>query len=136
MAGKGIEEEDFRKIVYITQVVKCFPGKGQFGDLKPSREMIKNCLPYLKEEIIKLDPKIIIPVGALAIEYTIGKRKLGDVIGEKLTRNIYGKRRVIIPLPHPSGVSVWTISKKNLRRMNKALNLLREVLSPNLTTQS
>ncbi len=129
IAKAGRREEDFRKDVYITQVAKCFPGKGMRGDLKPSKEQILNCLPYLKEEIMRLDPEIIIPVGSLAIEYILGKRVLAEIIGKRIKIDLLGKKRIIIPLPHPSGASVWSYKRENLPLINKAILILKDILS-------
>ncbi len=128
LAKVGIKEDAFRKRVYITQIMKCFPGKGKRGDLKPKKENLKNCLPYLKEEIRRLDPKVLIPVGSLAIEDILGKRRLSEVIGERFEIELFGKRRIIIPLPHPSGASVWLFRKENLIRIEKAVKILKKAI--------
>lgn len=124
----GIKEGDFRKEIYITQVMKCFPGKGERGDLKPKREYLVNCLPYLREEIRKLDPKVLIPVGSLAIENILGKKRLKEVVGKFFEIDLFGEKRVIIPLPHPSGASVWSFRRENLARIGKAVRILRKVI--------
>ncbi len=121
----GIEEDDFRKRVYITQVVKCFPGKGKRGDLKPPKEQVRNCFSYLREEISLLDPDLIIPVGTLAIESLLGKKRLIEVVGKRLEVDLFGRKRVLLPLPHPSGVSVWSYKKEHIFLIERAIKGIR-----------
>ncbi|MEO0100874.1 MAG: uracil-DNA glycosylase family protein [candidate division WOR-3 bacterium] len=125
----GIKEGDFRKKVYITQVMKCFPGKGKRGDLKPKGEHLVNCLPYLRDEIKKLDPKVLIPVGSLAINNILGRRRLKEVVGKIFKIDLLGKKRFVIPLPHPSGLSVWSFKRENLLRIEKAVKILSKYFS-------
>ena len=126
----GIKEEEFRKRVYITQVVKCFFGKGKRGDIKPNKAIIDACFPYLREEIKRLDPEILIPVGALAIEKVLGKGKLVSFVGKRFRVELFARKRFVIPLPHPSGVSVWTYKKENRSRLRKAIGLIKSLFSP------
>ena len=59
----------------------------------------------MDEEIEILQPRLIIPVGRLAITQFIKCEKLEEVIGRKF----HGRRAQqifdLIPLPHPSGAS-------------------------------
>ena len=61
----------------------------------------------MNEELEILRPRLVIPVGRLAIAQFIAFEKLEMVIG----REFVIKRRSftfgLIPLPHPSGVSPW-----------------------------
>jgi uracil-DNA glycosylase len=54
-----------------------------------------------------LQPRLIIPVGRLAIVQFIDCAKLEDVIGRKFRVVHAGHRSDLIPLPHPSGASPW-----------------------------
>jgi len=64
----GLDEEAFRQRVYMAAVCRCFPGKkDKGGDRVPSTEEIANCKPWMERELELLQPKLLIPVGKLAI---------------------------------------------------------------------
>ena len=69
----GLEEEEFRRNIYMTAVCRCYPGKNPSGsgDRVPSDIEIKKCSKWLDYEIETLKPKLIIPVGKLAISQFI-----------------------------------------------------------------
>jgi len=54
-----------------------------------------------------LQPRLIIPVGRLAIVQFIDCAKLEYVIGRKFPVVRADHRFDLIPLPHPSGASPW-----------------------------
>lgn len=119
----GFEERTFRNTQYMTAVTKCFPGKAKNGggDRVPSREEQALCRPYLDEELILVDPEVIIPVGRLAINlfYPTG-RPLSKIIGgEQLVDG-----GVVIPLPHPSGASRWHQIEANRALIAQAVRLI------------
>jgi uracil-DNA glycosylase len=116
----GIDEDH---LPYRTSITKCFPGKAASGagDRKPSPPEIANCAPWLAREIALLRPRILLPVGQLAIERFIGKKALHQVVG---TMQREGDR-VLIPLPHPSGASRWLNQPANRALLDRALRILR-----------
>jgi uracil-DNA glycosylase len=117
----GLKEETVRKNFYITQVVKCYLGSNR----QPTAQELKNCLPYLYEEINILKPKIIIPIGILAIKtILLEEKRIAEVIGKVFSKEDY----LIIPLPHPSGANVWLNKKENQRKLKKALKELKKAL--------
>ncbi len=121
----GFEEESFRAEQYMTSVTKCYPGKGAGGggDRVPSKEEQALCRPWLEAEIALVSPKLIIPIGRLAIGlFFDGKLPLEKIVGTQSERD----GRVIIPLPHPSGASTWHQKPENRARVKKALRLIRK----------
>lgn len=107
-AQVGMEESDFRRNVYMAAVCRCFPGKNpKGGDRVPSNTEIENCASWLDMEMQLLKPKLIIPVGKLAISRFMAFEKLEEVVGQKHQIKIFGVKTDLIPLPHPSGASVW-----------------------------
>ena len=105
----GVGEEDFRAKVYIAAVARCFPGKAPGGgDRRPDRDEIGRCMPFLAQETSILRPKLVLPVGTLAIEQVLAtKEKLNDLIGTVRRGTYHGVETDIIALPHPSGASPW-----------------------------
>ncbi len=119
----GIAEEWFRETQYMTSVTKCYPGraKGGSGDRVPKRSEQKLCRPFLDEEISLVQPKLMIPIGRLAIDLFFPKgTTLGKIIGTELQLE-YGW---IIPLPHPSGASRWHQSAENRALIEIAIELI------------
>lgn len=81
---------------YITNVVKCRPPE----NAKPSRIHVKACLPYLLQEIEKVQPQLIIALGdtaskALGVEGAISKVR-GSVV------EVNGLK--VLPCYHPAYV--------------------------------
>jgi uracil-DNA glycosylase family 4 len=64
-----------RQCVYIANILKCRPDTpGQTaGNRKPTGDEMKACLPYLQEQIDLIRPKVIVALGATAVEGLLGK---------------------------------------------------------------
>ena len=121
----GVAEQDFRRQVYMSAVCRCFPGKNpKGGDRVPDKKEIATCSQWLNKEIELLQPKLIIPIGKLAISQYLTVNKLVGVIGEKIQQNINGLDVDIIPLPHPSGASTWHRMSPGKELLAQALELL------------
>jgi uracil-DNA glycosylase len=129
LAEAGLDEEQFRSYCYVTAMMKCFPGGGERGDLKPSRQQVANCAPWLEQELALVRPDVLIPVGQLAIERFLGKAKLGELVGRRFRRVISGCPVAVIPLPHPSGASAWTNALGNRTLIQRAIRLVRAAAS-------
>ena len=121
----GVNEADFRRQVYMSAVCRCFPGKNpKGGDRVPDKKEIETCSQWINKEIKLLQPKLILPVGKLAISQYIPVNKLVDVIGKKIQQNINGLEVDMIPLPHPSGASTWHRMSPGKELLAQALELL------------
>jgi len=96
LAAAGFDEAHFRATQYMTAVTKCYPGKSKGGgDRVPSRAEQALCRPYLDLEIDLVDPKLIIPVGRLAIEFVV--RRTAGKAPVELRTTPSGRMRVAIP---------------------------------------
>jgi uracil-DNA glycosylase family 4 len=64
-----------RADVYIANILKCRPDTpGQSaGNRKPTPDEMATCIPYLHEQIDLIQPKVIIALGATAVEGLLGK---------------------------------------------------------------
>ena len=135
LAVAGLEEQHFRRNAYMTAVTKCYPGKqaGGKGDRRPTRAEQQLCQPFLEQEIALVQPRGILAVGGLAIETLLGRRlRLADTVG----RVFEVDGRWVLPLPHPSGASLWPNRPENQARLEAALILLREELLPTLPAEA
>jgi uracil-DNA glycosylase family 4 len=63
-----------RDTVYIANILKCRPDTpGQaYGNRKPTPDEMKTCLPYLLAQINLIQPRIIVALGATALEGLFG----------------------------------------------------------------
>jgi uracil-DNA glycosylase len=125
-AAAGVEEESFRSVVYMAAVCRCFPGKNpKGGDRVPNGQEIETCGQWMDTEIKLLKPKLLIPVGKLAISQFVAVNRLTEVIGQprKVTRA--GHTMDTIALPHPSGASTWHRTEPGKTLLEDALNMLR-----------
>lgn len=147
----GWDEETFRQTQYMTAVTKCYPGKSDSGrgDRVPTKKEQGLCRPFLVQEILMVQPRLIIPVGRLAINLFYESRaRLADVIGsavfirarsitgieelkvrkgiqfEHLPEHIEDSGAWIVPLPHPSGASSWPNLDQNQLLIRRAIELL------------
>jgi uracil-DNA glycosylase len=104
----GMNESEVRSLFYFAAVCRCFPGKAAGGtDRVPAPDEIRNCSSWMDEEFKILQPRLVIPVGKLAIAQFIAFDRLDEVISRKFVIRHKGVRADVIPLPHPSGASPW-----------------------------
>ena len=126
-ATLGIDEESFRSAVYMAAVCRCFPGKNpKGGDRVPDAEEIDRCSRWLQREVELLRPRLLIPVGKLAIQQVLPIKKLTDVIGQTRRLELFDHEMDVIPLPHPSGASTWHRTMPGKQLLERALELLGE----------
>lgn len=122
----GWSEAEFRAEQYISAVTKCYPGKSKNGngDRVPSAAERELCRSWRERELAIIQPKIIIPIGRIAIEQFLPELKgkpLDAFIGQHFKRDT----STIVPLPHPSGVSRWLNNSENRARVDEALGQLK-----------
>lgn len=68
---KIIETMGFaRADVYIANILKCRPDMppGESGNRKPTRDEMDTCLPYLQAQIDLIKPRVLVALGATAVE--------------------------------------------------------------------
>ena len=65
-----------REDVYIANILKCRPDMppGSFGNRAPTSLEMQTCRPYLVEQIDIIQPKVLIALGAVAVEGMLGTR--------------------------------------------------------------
>lgn len=122
----GIDEARFREHIYMAAVARCFPGKAKGGgDRKPDPSEIERCRGFLEREVKILRPKLLLPVGSLAIAQVLGEAvPLAQVVGQQLRRTYHGVELEVIALPHPSGASTWHRMEPGKSLLDKALRLV------------
>ena len=129
----GLDEEAFYTTFDCASVTRCDPGRvpGGRGDRAPSPPERELCARWRDEELRLLAPRLVVPVGGLAIQGLLGgglrpvALPLTGLIGERFERD----GAVVIPLPHPSGASSWPHQPGNRERLERALAAIREELA-------
>src|SRR4029450_4517950 len=73
IAAMGFTRDD----VYIANVLKCRPDMpaGEPGNRRPTPAEMETCLPYLTEQIEIIRPKVLVALGATAVEGLLKKRE-------------------------------------------------------------
>ncbi len=121
----GLDEDAFRTRVYMAAVCRCFPGKNpKGGDRVPARDEVVNCSGWLDAELQLLRPRLILPVGKLAIAQLMPVDKLTDVVGARHRKTRRGVTADVVPLPHPSGASPWHRTEPGKSLLCKALQII------------
>jgi uracil-DNA glycosylase len=126
LARAGLDEASARERIYISAVTRCYPGPSPSGrgDRVPSPAEQANCLSWLEDELCIVRPRLLLPVGRLAIERFLPRLPLDALIGrEHSVRHVAGES-VAIPLPHPSGASSWIHQGDHPQLLARALELI------------
>ena len=65
-----------REDVYIANILKCRPDMpaGSFGNRPPTPTEMQTCRPYLMEQIDIIQPRVLVALGAVAVEGLLGTR--------------------------------------------------------------
>jgi uracil-DNA glycosylase family 4 len=110
---------------YLTSLTRCFPGPGRNGqgDRPPSAAEVELCRPHLEIELEMVQPELVLTLGRLAGARFLGSRPLSAMVGQVFEH----EGRLVIPLPHPSGVSRWLNDAHNQKLLDQALSKLSEI---------
>jgi uracil-DNA glycosylase len=120
-------EDEFYATFYCASVTRCYPGKSPSGrgDRTPTPPERRLCAFWREWELRLLRPRLIVPVGGLAIRTLLGLRALSECIG----RTFEHGDALAVPLPHPSGASGWLNDPANRARVDVAAELIRAELA-------
>ena len=120
-----VDEEQFYATFYCASVTRCYPGRAPSGrgDRTPSPVEQRLCAFWREWELRLLQPRLIVPIGGLAIRRLLGLTSLACV-GERLELDGVG----VVPLPHPSGASSWLNDRANRARVERAASLIHDEL--------
>ena len=90
-----------REEIFIANVLKCRPDMpaGEAGNRKPKPSEMATCLPWLREQIDLIRPKVIVALGLTAVEGLLGEpRTMREVRGKWLDYHCVP----LIPTYHPA----------------------------------
>lgn len=115
MDAQMFNKEDF----YIANIVKCRPP----GNRVPTDEEAEKCLPFLRNQVALVKPKIIVCMGSTAMKYIIDKNaRITRIRGQWIERKGYW----IMPTFHPAALlrddskkePMWEDFKKVKQRLD------------------
>ncbi|MDQ2086075.1 uracil-DNA glycosylase [Herbivorax sp. ANBcel31] len=104
---------------YVTNIVKCRPPRNRV----PNDDEARTCLPYLRNQVFLVKPKIIVCLGATAMRHIIDKdARITKIRGNWIERKGYW----IMPVFHPAAllrdeskkVLMWEDFKKVKQRLD------------------
>lgn len=122
----GVDEATARNRIYIAAITRCYPGPSPSGrgDRVPSPAEQDSCSVWLDAELELIRPKLLIPVGRLAITRFLPSLPLDQLVGSAHTVTHGHGSTLAIPLPHPSGASSWIHEGDHPRLLAEALALI------------
>jgi uracil-DNA glycosylase family 4 len=122
----ALDEDEFYATFYCASVTRCYPGRASEGggDRTPAAREQGLCSFWREWELRLLEPRLIVPVGGLAIRRLLGVTSLHAGVGKRFDH----AEAAAIPLPHPSGVSRWMNEPRNQRRVRRAVQLIQAEL--------
>jgi uracil-DNA glycosylase len=122
-----LDEDEFYGTFYCASVTRCYPGRSPSGrgDRTPAPHEQELCAFWRDWELKLVRPRLIVPVGGLAIRRLLGLSGLAECIGR-----MYEYEGVaVVPLPHPSGASSWLNAPANRELTAAAARLVRAELA-------
>lgn len=132
LARAGLDEATARERIYISAITRCYPGPSPSGrgDRVPSPRERSLCASWLDAELRLIRPKLIIPVGRLAIDRFLGPQPLDQVVGRghRLAPGRGADEALVVPLPHPSGASSWVHVDGHRELVERAISLIGDAL--------
>jgi uracil-DNA glycosylase len=129
LARAGLPDGALWDWFYLTSVTKCFPGPSPSGngDRMPSAAEVRLCGAHLDREIALVRPEVVLTLGRMAASALLGNQPLDALVGTVRPAERAGHRMLVVPLPHPSGVSRWINAPANRERVAAALERLGEL---------
>jgi uracil-DNA glycosylase len=122
-----LEEDEFYRAFYCASVTRCYPGRALSGrgDRTPTPHEQELCSFWTSRELEVVRPRLIVPVGGLAIRHLLGISGLAASVGRRYELD----DAAVVPLPHPSGASSWLNAPANRELTAQAAALVREELA-------
>ncbi len=84
--------------LYIANIIKCRPPKNRV----PKTSEKDACRKYLYEQILAVNPQVVILCGTTALTEFVKDKKITEIHGKEISIDINGKTFKAIPILHPS----------------------------------
>lgn len=122
----GLNRED----IYISNVVKVRPTRvsprGSVSNRPPNPEELALFTPYLYEEILLVQPGMIVTLGNVALKALLGKNAvIGAYHGQVTQAQVKGQDFPVFPLYHPASIiynrSLTETYQEDLRKLKTVI---------------
>ncbi len=113
-----------RRDVWIGNVIKCRPPENR----DPMVDELRACTPYIESQVDLIDPKVVVTLGRIALDYFLPDVKIGEAHGKPYRY----KTKIIFPLYHPAAAlrnpTLKDVLQKDFYKLKELLNLdLKEI---------
>ena len=124
----GMDENEFYATFYCAAVTRCYPGRAPSGrgDRTPPPREQELCSFWREWELRLLRPRLIVPIGGIAIKRLLGIQGLAECVGRRYPLE---DGATAVPLPHPSGASSWLNAPANRELVAQAVELVHAELA-------
>ena len=106
-----------RSEVWIGNIIKHRPPENR----DPMVDEVRNCAPFLEEQLKVLKPKVIVTLGRISLEYFIKEAKISERHGSAI---LY-KDKVYFPLYHPAAAlrnpNIEKILREDFKKLPKVV---------------
>jgi DNA polymerase len=111
-----------RSECYLCNVIKCVPP----GERKFSVAEIEDCRPFLLRQILAVNPRVIVALGALAAQTLLrSKQPISELRGQAFTLQLNDRAMAVVPTFNPA--YLLRVAEKK-REAWEDLKLVRELL--------
>lgn len=107
----GITRQD----IFVTNAVLCNPRNSSGNNATPDQLERANCQDFLRRQIMLVDPKIVVAIGATALEALGGIERHDLTLKENVRTLNWWFNRQLIPIYHPSAQAMLSRSAANQR---------------------
>lgn len=128
-AGLGAERDEIFRNAYFTSVLKCAT------DNRNIPACLAHCSYWLERQIALIQPKVVLTLGRVPLRSLFESTlSLDDAVGKsffeyELVSRLFPllpKDCIVVPLPHPSGMSRWPNLPSNKQKIEDAMRLVEE----------
>jgi DNA polymerase len=114
-----------RDSIYMTNLLKCMLPKNR----KPEMDEIESCGQFLDEEILIINPEIIVPLGYYATRTILSRYHVSLPPAREDFKELYGElifsdEQKVLPLPHPSSLLYNRTFEHEIIKKYKKLQIL------------
>ena len=98
LASVGLARDE----IFITNSALCNPRGATGANRRPTRAEVSNCSEFLRRQVELIDPRVVVTLGAVALEALRGVEYHPFTLKENVGQVHVWRGRLLVPLYHPS----------------------------------
>jgi uracil-DNA glycosylase len=98
LASVGLARDE----IFITNSALCNPRGATGANRRPTRAEVSNCSEFLRRQVELIDPRVVVTLGAVALEALRGVEYHPFTLKENVGQVQAWRGRLLVPLYHPS----------------------------------